>query len=175
MDVIVLTDTNLPAHSAKFYDSKSKGYISYWAGSNDKIKGSGVGILIADHLARFIHKVDTTTIPHYLIKLTLCFKDLYLLIYGIYCPPSDRIAQLSILNYIKQEHSINKKHNYYHTVILGDFNSIINSSLDRYGNTRFHKQLSSLINFFVCTLTHIDFFIYVLKLIHGEHIDTPTL
>ena len=86
IDIAVLTETNLPAQSSKYVDTKSKGYTSYWAGSDDKIKGSGVGIMIADHLTKFVHKVDNTSVPHYLVKITLCFKGLYLLIYGIYYP-----------------------------------------------------------------------------------------
>ena len=147
IDVLVLTETNLLASAKRFININTSkfGYISYWSEASDKIKGSGVGILIADHLAKYIHKVDVTSVPHYTTKVSLCFKGCYLQIYGIYYPPSDRTTQQSILKYIKQEHLINKKHLYYHSVILGDFNSVIDSSLDKSGNFRFYKQPSSLI------------------------------
>ena len=149
IDVIVLTETNLLASTKRFINitTKKYGYVSHWAESSDKIKGSGVGILIAEHLANFIHKIDCTSVPHYVIKASLCFKGCYLQIYGIYNPPTDRPMQQAILKYIKQEHLVNKSHSYYHTVILGDFNSIVDSSLDKSGNTRFYKQPSTLINF----------------------------
>ena len=154
IDVLVLTETNLLASAKRFININTSkfGYISYWSEASDKIKGSGVGILIADHLVKYIHKVDVTSVPHYITKVSLCFKGCYLQIYGIYYPPSDRTTQQSILKYIKQEHLINKKHLYYHSVILGDFNSVIDGSLDKSGNSRFYKQLSSLINFLLNNL-----------------------
>ena len=145
IDIIALTETNL--HTAKFIDTGSRGYTGFWNGADDKIKGSGVGILIADHLAQYVHKVDKSSIPHYLIKISLCFKGCYLQIYSVYCPPTDRAIQQSILNYIKKEHSINRTRSYYHTIVMGDFNSVVDSSLDKYGNSRFYKQPSALINF----------------------------
>jgi len=58
IDVLVLTETNLLASAKRFININTSkfGYISYWSEASDKIKGSGVGILIADHLAKFIHK-----------------------------------------------------------------------------------------------------------------------
>src|SRR5256886_5064816 len=122
IDVLVLIETNLLASAKRFINVNTSkfGYISYWSEASDKIKGSGVGILIADHLVKYIHKVDVTSVPHYITKVSLCFKGCYLQIYGIYYPPSDRTTQQSILKYIKQEHLINKNHLYYHSVILGE-------------------------------------------------------
>ena len=93
IDIIVITETNLPTKTAKFIDTKKFSYTSYWNGTDNKIKGSGVGILVANHLAKFVHKVDSTLIPHYVIKVSLCFKGCYLQVYGIYYPPADRTTQ----------------------------------------------------------------------------------
>ena len=53
IDCVVLTETNTDARNGKFIDTKTYGYYSFWTGDNVKIKGSGVAILIANHLQRF--------------------------------------------------------------------------------------------------------------------------
>src|SRR5207244_12372668 len=56
IDVLVLTETNLLASAKRFININTSkfGYIGYWSKASDKIKGSGVGILIADYLAKYI-------------------------------------------------------------------------------------------------------------------------
>ena len=101
IDILILTETNLSSRAAKFTDTLPRGYIGFWTGSDDKIKGSGVAILIAEHLAKYVHVVDTTSVQHYIVKVTLCFKGCYLLIYGLYYPPADRITQNNIIKYFR--------------------------------------------------------------------------
>ena len=89
MDIIVLTETNVHSRNGKFIDTKSNGYYSFWTGDNSKIKGSGVGILIAAHLQRFISKVHIA-IDNYVIHVTFLFRGCNLHVIGLYYPPNDK-------------------------------------------------------------------------------------
>ena len=108
--------------------------------------------MVANHLAKYVHIVDTTTIQHYLIKLTLEFKGCHLHIYGLYYPPTDKPTQRQITNYIKKEHALSKRRDLHYTIILGDFNSIVDPILDRQGNTRHYRNPSALVVFLINNL-----------------------
>ena len=144
IDCVVLTETNTNARNGKFVDTKTYGYTSFWSGDNAKIKGSGVAILIADHLQRFISKVHTA-VPNYVLHINLLFRGCNLHIIGIYYPPNDKDIQQKIQYYIKHTiHSL-KQDILNRVVILGDFNSITNRFLDRTGSSRFYKKPSPVL------------------------------
>src|SRR2546430_2422749 len=86
IDILVITETNLSSKTARFFNTKKFGYTGYWTGADDKIKGSGVGILVANHIAKYVYKCDSISVSHYIIKVTLYFKGCYLQVYGIYYP-----------------------------------------------------------------------------------------
>ena len=113
--------------------------FSFWTGDNSKIKGSGVGILIAAHLQRFISKVHIT-IDNYVIHVTFLFRGCNLHVIGLYYPPNDKDIQQKIHHYIKHTIHNLKQDILNRIVILGDFNSITDRYLDRSGNSQFYKK-----------------------------------
>src|SRR2546421_6371952 len=100
--------------------------FSFWTGDNSKIKGSGVGILIAAHLQRFISKVHIA-IDNYVIHVTFLFRGCNLHVIRLYYPPNDKDIQQKIHHNLKQD-ILNR------IVILEDFNSITDRYLDTSGN-----------------------------------------
>ena len=144
LDILVLTETNTPTRSGKFIDTLQYGYNSFWTGNTDKIKGSGIGILVANHLHRFISK-SHEAISNYVLHITFLFRGCNLHIIGIYYPPNDVETQTEIYKYI--QHTIHqlKRDPLNRTVILGDFNSIPNRLIDRSGNSRFYKRASQVL------------------------------
>jgi exonuclease III len=145
IDCVVLTETNTNARNGKFIDTRSYGYNSFWTGDNNKIKGSGVAILIAEHLQRFISKV-LAAVPNYVLHITFLFRGCSLHVIGLYYPPNDQDIQQKIHAYIKHTVHNLKKDILNRVVILGDFNSVTNRFLDRTGSSRFYKKPSPLLN-----------------------------
>ena len=72
--VFVRTDPSL-VQAAKFIDTVKFSYVSYWTGASNKIKGSGIGILIASHLAKYVYKVNPTLVLH--LKMGYIISDYY--------------------------------------------------------------------------------------------------
>ena len=68
-------------------------------------------------------------INEYLIEITLYFKQLELLIVGVYIPPNNKIVAKSIQQKIVE--IISKKKRRMQIVIMGDFNHTANNILDR--------------------------------------------
>ena len=145
IDIVVITETNTSTRNGKFIDTKTYGYSSFWTGDNVKIKGSGIAILIADHLQRFISKVHTA-ISNYVLHITFLFRGCNLHVIGLYYPSNDINVQQQIHHYIKHTIHNFKQDVLNRVVILGDFNSITNRFLDRTGSSRFYKKPSQLLD-----------------------------
>ena len=140
IDIIAVTETNISKKAAAFILVEPYKYKGFWAEADNKIKGSGLGVLVATHLEQFISKVDYTSIPHYGIIITFTFKGCTITVINIYCPPSDVTTHFKITEVIQQHTRTTRKQHRHFTIIQGDFNSIIDPSLDRKGNTRFYKK-----------------------------------
>ena len=64
-------------------------YVGFWTGAaRDKKKGSGVGILIEEQWKKHVGAVKK--INEYMIEIILYFKQLELVILGVYIPPNDK-------------------------------------------------------------------------------------
>ena len=150
IDVVVITETNITPLQGRHIGCDNFGYRSIWTGSMNKIKGIGVAILIAEHLEPHICSTNTTAVPDYLIHLQLLFKGCQIHIIGLYYPPSDRQIQSEITRYVKKVITANSNKTDIHTIVLGDFNAIMDTHKDVAGNTRFYRKPSTLLNTLDC-------------------------
>ena len=73
----------------------SKKYIGYWVNAvEDKKKGSGLGILVEEHWKKHVGAVKR--INEYIIEIILYFKQLELVIVGVYIPPNNKMITKNI-------------------------------------------------------------------------------
>ena len=91
IDIVVVTETNINKKNGAFIKTHNLGYHSFWSDKDQKIKGSGVGIMISNHLQHHISQINMNVITGYVAKITLWFKGCSLIIYGLYYPPNDKI------------------------------------------------------------------------------------
>jgi len=103
-------------------------YVGFWSSAaRDKKKGSGIGIMVSEQCEKHVGAVKK--INKYMIELILYFKQLELVVLGVYIPPSDKAIGKSIQQKIVE--IVTKKRRHTQFVILGDFNHITNNILDR--------------------------------------------
>jgi exonuclease III/ribonuclease HI len=147
IDIFIITETNITPQIGKHIDTLSYGYKSFWTGSLDKIKGIGVGILVAEHLAFHIGHVNLTAVEDYLIHMQLLFKGCTMHILGLYAPPAatDAHIQVQLTQYISQLMHDHRNTPLHRFICAGDFNSIVHPLLDKRGNTRFNRNPSKLV------------------------------
>src|SRR6185295_12888050 len=93
----------------------------------DKKKGSGVGILVEEHWEKHVGAVRK--INEYMIEIILYFKQLELVILGVYIPPNDKAAGRLIQQKIVE--IVTQKKRQAQVIICGDFNHTANNILDR--------------------------------------------
>src|SRR2546429_2271782 len=143
MDIIGISETNLTDKESAFLVPIDKDYISVSTGKDNKIKGSGVALLLEERWAA--HIGQKRVLDHYLIHVTLMFKGCKLSIIQLYCPPNDKEIQKKIKDFIDIHLVATDSQKHHYTIIMGDLNSIVNSNMDRDGNTRFNKRPSNLV------------------------------
>src|SRR6266516_6747111 len=90
IDIVVVTETNINNKNGKFIKTYNLGYYSYWSNKDQKIKGSGVGIMISNHLQHHISQINMNAIPGYVAKITLWFKGCSLIVYGLLATKSPK-------------------------------------------------------------------------------------
>ena len=89
IDIIGINETNILEQQGKFLVNKESRYIGFWTGADrNKIKGSGVGLLISKEWEKHIGKV--TRFSNYYIDTLLIFKKYKLVVISVYIPPSDK-------------------------------------------------------------------------------------
>src|ERR1043165_9495568 len=127
--ILGITETNLTEREGRFLThAANKRYVGYWSSAaEDKKKGSGVGILVEEQWEKHVGAVKR--INEYMIEITLYFKQLELLVIGVYIPPSNKEVARSIQQKIVE--IVSKKKRRMQTVIMGDFNHTANNILDR--------------------------------------------
>jgi len=124
-----ITETNIVEREGRFLTyAANKKYVGYWTNAaEDKKKGSGIGILIEEQWEKHVGAVKR--INEYMIEITLYFKQLELVVIGIYIPPSDkkmgRIIQQKIVERVTKQ----KRQTQF--VIMSDFNHTVNNIIDR--------------------------------------------
>ena len=94
--ILGITESNLTEREGKFLTNNTKRrFIGYWASATeDKKKGSGVGILVEEQWEKHVGAVKR--ISEYMIEVILYFKQLELVVIGVYIPPNNKILGKSI-------------------------------------------------------------------------------
>jgi len=127
--ILGITESNLTEREGNFLTNNTKRrYIGYWtSAAEDKKKGSGVGILIEEQWEKHVGAVKR--VSEYMIEITLYFKQMELVVIGIYMPPNNKILEKGIQQKIVEV--ITKRNRRTQVVIMGDFNHTADNILDR--------------------------------------------
>jgi exonuclease III len=136
-----ITETNITEKEGKILvhnlNTRFKGY--WTSAASDKKKGSGVGILIDETWEKHVGAVKRPN--EYMIEVKLYFKQLVLIIIGVYIPPNDKATSKKIQQKIVKIVTNKKKHT--EVIILEDLNHTVNNILDRlHLQTTGYKKLS---------------------------------
>src|SRR6185295_4780920 len=88
--ILGITETNLTEREGRFLiGNTSKRYIGYWSSAaEDKKKGSGIGIMVEEQWEKHVGVVKK--INEYMIVVTLYFKQMELIVIGVYIPPNNK-------------------------------------------------------------------------------------
>jgi exonuclease III len=127
--ILGVTETNLSEREERFliYNTTRK-YTGYWSSAAEsKRKGSGIGIMIEEQWEKHVGAVKK--INEYMISITLYFKQMELIVIGVYIPPNDKATGRSIQQKVVEIISKRKKHT--QVVVMGDFNHTVDNILDR--------------------------------------------
>ncbi|GES94273.1 exodeoxyribonuclease III [Rhizophagus clarus] len=157
-DIIGICETNRTRKDGEFWNKQNTEYISFWTNKDNKIKGSGVCIIINKKWEKHLGKVNR--IGAYYIEAKLFFKNCTLVVGVVYMPPSDIVKQNELTSHIKNEFTNHSKKNRYY-VLIGDLNSYINKSMDYSGPSKLAKKPSNIItwlddSFFVDTFRKLN-------------------
>src|SRR5208282_2138166 len=128
-DIVGIAESNLTTRQCTFLLPHIDDYSVVWLGKDiNKIKGSGVGIIIHNKWEK--HMGKKLFIDHYLIHLTLFFKGCKFSIIQVYVSPNDARIQEQIHKHLLQHIESTDNDNNHHTIIMGDLNSINSRFLD---------------------------------------------
>ena len=120
IDIMGLNETNINKKEGSFIIDKGSGYKGIWSCCDkDKIKGSGVGILIKNKWEKHIAQIYSKSA--YFMEVVLVFKHLKIIVIVVYFPPNDRDKQGEIYSSIKKRIQ-NNRGNTSRFIIMGDFN-----------------------------------------------------
>ncbi|CAB4417926.1 unnamed protein product [Rhizophagus irregularis] len=100
-DIVGICETNRDRKNGEFWNKQNPEYISFWTNKDNKIKGSGVCIIINRKWEKHLGKVNR--VGAYYIEARLLFKNCTLVVGVVYMPPSDTEKQNELTNHIKNE------------------------------------------------------------------------
>ena len=84
-----MNETNIAERQDRYLIKKDSNYIGFWTNADEnKIKGSGVGLVINRHWEKHIRQI--TRFSNYYIDTLLVFKKIKLVIICIYIPPNNK-------------------------------------------------------------------------------------
>ncbi|PKC07395.1 hypothetical protein RhiirA5_399882 [Rhizophagus irregularis] len=157
-DIVGIVETNKDRKYGKFWNKQNPEYISFWTNKDNKIKGSGVCIIINKKWEKHLGKINR--ISAYYIEARLLLKNCTLIIGVVYMPPSDTEMKNELTNHIKNEFINHSKKNRYY-ILIGDLNTYIDKSLDYSGPSKLGKKPSNIITwldntFFVDTFRKLN-------------------
>jgi exonuclease III len=141
-DIVGICETNRDRKNGEFWNKQNPEYVSFWTNKDNKIKGSGVCIIINKKWEKHLGKVNR--IGAYYIEARLLFKNCTLIVGVVYMSPSDTEKQKELTNHIKNEFMNHSKKNRYY-VLIGDLNSYFDKSMDYSGPSKLAKKISSII------------------------------
>ncbi|PKC02881.1 DNase I-like protein [Rhizophagus irregularis] len=136
VDIITLNETNLDQRNGffKIPDSFKKQFYIYWSNKqHDKNKGSGVMLICSRKWNKHYqgHKIHSP----YLLSVYLLFRNVLFCIWIVYAAPQKKPTILhDTIEQLKKEmcdEIIRKKLNNIVHILMGNFNLITNSQIDR--------------------------------------------
>ncbi|GES95991.1 hypothetical protein GLOIN_2v1765743 [Rhizophagus clarus] len=136
-DIIGICETNRSRKQGKYWNKESSEYTSFWTNKDNKIKGSGVCIIVRKKWEKHIGKINR--IGAYYIEAWLLFKNCTLIVGVVYMLPLDMKIQSELTNHIKKELANHSKKNRYY-ILIGDFNSYMDKALDYSGPSKLSKR-----------------------------------
>jgi hypothetical protein len=94
--ILGIIETNITEREGRFLThAASKNYIGYWSNAaEDKKKGLGVGILIKEQWEKHVGAVKR--ISKYMMEIMLYFKQLKLVVIGVYISPNNKTIEKNI-------------------------------------------------------------------------------
>jgi exonuclease III len=142
-----LTETNISQRDGAFRNNNTyiqqQNYIGYWSDKDNKIKGSGVALLLHKKWEPYVGRV--VMYKAYYIEITLFLKKCTLVIGNIYVPPSDKEMQKELLSFISKQHNGYHGKKFTHYNVMGDFNSVVEGLIDHKGPKHQNKKCSAII------------------------------
>lgn len=122
IDIIGINESNISERQGKFMLKKDSEYLSFWTSAEEnKLKGSGVGILINKIWEKHVGRI--TRCSSYYIDTLLVFSKVKILVIVAYIPPNNKeikkLLQQQIIKKIRENERKNIK-----VIILGNFNDI---------------------------------------------------
>lgn len=133
IDMMAINETNIDGKTGKFiiHETQKDKVKGYWSNSvSDKIKGSGVALIVNDKWASHYYQHKEYS-PYLMVVKFIFRKHCQIWVWIVYAAPSERQTQFSLENTINILSEEFKKHQQdtLH-IILGDFNEIIDPELD---------------------------------------------
>jgi exonuclease III len=130
IQMLGIAETNFMEEDHKFITMAHSKYRSYWA--NGERRGEGVGIMLDREIDK--HTVKVKRYEGRIITLELLFKDRVRLgIAQIYLP-SDKTKRMEWERKLRQI-TQGWENNNTHTIVMGDFNAVVDPRKDRKGGT----------------------------------------
>ena len=137
-DVIGISETNLQRRTGELWnapisknsDPTLEHWHGFWTDKDDKIKGSGVAILLNKKWIKHVGSIKR--ISQYYIEITLFFKKCQFTIGQLYMPPNDHHTQGIITNHITKSY-LNATKPFRYFLLMGDLNSFPDQTLDYSG------------------------------------------
>src|SRR3954462_9148863 len=135
VDLIALNETNLDQKNGYFKipNRFKEHFYIYWSSKQqDKHKGSGVASICTRKWNK--HYQGHKSHSPYLLSVYFLFRNVYFCIWIVYAAPQDKTILHHTLELLRKElnnEAMGKKSNNIVHLLLGDFNIIANSQIDR--------------------------------------------
>lgn len=131
IDILGIAESNISSKEGCWLTSEQNNFRSFWSSSDqNKKKGSGVGLLINNQWEKYIGSIDR--INEYIIIVNFMLKQLEIIVIMLYIPPNNEQEKKRARKVIIEKY-INRSFNA-QIIVMGDFNSILDSELDRTQN-----------------------------------------
>jgi hypothetical protein len=135
VDLMALNETNLDQKNGYFKipNRFKEHFYIYWSSKQqDKHKGSGVALICTRKWNK--HYQGHKSHSPYLLSVYFLFRNVYFCIWIVYAAPQDKTILHHTLELLRKElnnEAMGKKSNNIVHLLLGDFNIIANSQIDR--------------------------------------------
>ena len=138
IDIMGIGETNISEKEGRYTTRGNNNYGSFWVSADEnKKKGSGIGIILKRTWEKHVAQVNRYN--PYLLELTLRFKRLCIIVVAVYVAPENTEIQESIRKYLKEKRE-KRKGRHLRYIIMGDFNTNLDSSSTKDINRRKDKK-----------------------------------